>query len=43
MASIQNDGSRSVLKQIDGMEEMKALAIVLASVMAAKLRSADVG
>ena len=40
--SIQNEGPRSVLKQIVGMEEMKTLAIALARVIAAKPHSADV-
>ena len=40
--SIQDEGPRSVLKQIVGMEEMKTLAIALARVIAAKPHSADV-
>ena len=40
--SIQNEGPRSVLKQIVGMEEMKTLTIALARVIAAKPHSADV-
>ena len=40
--SIQNEGPRSVLKQIVGMEEMKSLAIALARVIAVKPHSADV-
>ena len=40
--SIQNEGPRSILKQIVGMEEMKTLAIALARVIGAKPHSADV-
>ena len=40
--SIQDEGPRSVLKQIVGMEEMNTLAIALARVIAAKPHSADV-
>ena len=40
--SIQDEGPRSVLKQIVAMEEIKTLAIALARVIAGKPHSADV-